>query len=440
MQHRLGTIDAMTPRPHRQASGNWTRELVELAALFLAAGAVSLAAAGTHVLTAGPSALLSIGAVLLVAAAIRWFLKRPSPATPTEPTPVPEESDARQALWRLRASVTDAPGRLARLAGGLAALGGDIRTMQVHPVPGGAVDEVLLHVPGRTTRWELIEAVEAAGGRDVVVARADVRELEDVPTRTANLATDLVNGRTDLVRALGALLGRVEIRWQEEGPCAGEAMCLAAPGGGELVLERPGGSFTPAEFARASAMVELAAACRTRISPSQDEIRTSGGVELTIRSADRADAELVAEFHERCSSAARYRRYFSPGPAPGARGLQRLLTPALGRALLAVSPDGDVVGMGNLMYDGDTGELALLVRDDWQRRGVGSLLAGRLVEQARQLNLRTLTAHTHVDNTAIARTLRRAGLKLVGAPEPGEWRWSRELHSSQRFVDSRPPS
>ncbi|RKT90115.1 L-amino acid N-acyltransferase YncA [Saccharopolyspora antimicrobica] len=431
----------MTPRPQRQARGNWTRELVELAALFLAAGAVSLAATGAHALTTGPTVLLSIGAALLLAAAIRWFAKRPPQPAPPAPEPMPDtDTDVRQALWRLRASVTDAPGRLARLAGGLAALGGDIRTMQVHPVADGAVDEVLLHVPGRTTRWELIEAVEAAGGRDVVVARADVRELDDVPTRTANLATDLVNGRTDLVRALSALLGRVEIRWQEEGSCAGEAMCLAAPGGGELVLERPGGSFTPAEFARASAMVELEAACRTRILPAPDEIRTSGGVELTIRAADRADVALVAEFHERCSSAARYRRYFSPGPAPGVRGLQRLLTPALGRALLAVAPNGDVVGMGNLMYDGDTGELALLVRDDWQRRGVGAALAGRLVEQARQLDLRTLTAHTHVDNTAIARTLRRAGLKLVGAPEPGEWRWSRELQQSQRFVDSRPPS
>ncbi|MER7082568.1 L-amino acid N-acyltransferase YncA [Saccharopolyspora kobensis] len=431
----------MNPGPHRQARGDWTRELVELAALFLAAGAVNLAVTGAHALTVGSSVLLSIGAVLLVVAAIRWFLKRPPQVTTTAPAPVPEEPDVRQALWRLRASVTDAPGRLARLAGGLAALGGDIRTMQVHPVADGAVDEVLLHVPDRTTRWELIEAVEAAGGRDVVVARADVRELDDVPTRTANLATDLVNGRTDLVRALSALLGRVEVRWQEEaGSCSGTAMRLAAPGGGELVLERPGGSFTPAEFARASAMVELAAACRTRIRPPQDQFRTSGGVELTIRAADRADVALVAEFHERCSSAARYRRYFSPGPAPGVRGLQRLLTPALGRALLAVAPNGDVVGMGNLMYDGDTGELALLVRDDWQRRGVGAALAGRLVEQARQLDLRTLTAHTHVDNTAIARTLRRAGLKLVGAPEPGEWRWSRELQPSQRFVDYRPPS
>ncbi|MER7012002.1 GNAT family N-acetyltransferase [Saccharopolyspora sp. NPDC000359] len=406
----------------------WTRELVELAALCLAAAAVHLAATGTHALTPLPVTLITLGTVLLAAAAIHKSRTRPTPTETPPTTPATPTPATRQTLWRLRASVTDTPGRLARLAGGLAALGGDIRTMQVHPVPGGAVDEVLLHVPERVSRWGLIEAVESAGGRDVVVALADVRELDDVPTRTANLATDLVKGRTDLVRALRALLGRVEVRWQEqEEPGTDAGMRLPAPGGGELVLERPGGSFTPAEFARAAALVDLAEACRSRLRPTSRTARTTDGEDLTIRAADRGDLGLVAEFHERCSAAARYRRYSSPGPAPGERGLQRLLTPTLGRSLLAVSAAGEVVGMGNLMYDGDTGELALLVRDDWQRRGVGTALADELVEQACELDLRTLTAHTHVDNTAIARTLRAAGLKLVGVPEPGEWRWARDM-------------
>ncbi|MER5394427.1 GNAT family N-acetyltransferase [Saccharopolyspora sp. NPDC002686] len=422
----------MPPTSHRHQRGNWTRELVELAALFLAAGAVNLAI--THAPTISSTALVVIGAFLLAAAAFRRSAKRPPRPEAPAAEPTPEAAEVRQTLWRLRASVTDTPGRLARLAGGLAALGADIRTMQVHPVEDGAVDEVLLHAPDRITRWDLIKAVEAAGGRDVVVARADVRELEDVPTRTANLAADLVGGCTDLVQALRALLGRVDVRWQEESPevgsFTGQEMHLTAPGGGVLVLTRPGGSFTPAEFARASAMVDLAATCRARLRPTSESVRTSSGVDLTIRQADRSDVDLVAEFHERCSSAARYRRYFGPGPASGERGLQRLLTPALGRSLLVLSPDGDVVGMGNLMYDGDGGEIALLVRDDWQRRGIGTVLAEELVDHAQRLGLRTLTAHTHLDNTAIARTLRGAGLKLVGAPEPGEWSWSRDLQPS----------
>ncbi|WP_190823366.1 GNAT family N-acetyltransferase [Saccharopolyspora pogona] len=426
----------MTSGQHRHARGDWTRELIELAALLLAAGTANVFVTGVQSQAGGSLALLSIGAVLLVAGAARWWHRRRRPAEANVPAaaPVPEVVNVQQTLWRLRASVTDTPGRLARLAGGLSALGADIRTMQVHPVAGGVVDEVLLHVPTRVSRRELIAAVETAGGCEVTAERAEVRELDDVPTRTANLAIDLVNGRTDLIRALRALLRHVAVHWQEApepplevGSFTGGAMCLADPGGGVLVLERPGGSFTPAEFARARAVVDLAESCRVRVRPVLDVARTASGAELTVRLADRADVELVSAFHERCSSAARYRRCFSPGPAPGERGLQRLLTPALGRSLLALAPDGDVVGMGHLMYDGDSGELALLVRDDWQRQGVGTVLARKLVEQAEELGIGTLTAHTHVDNTAIARTLRGAGLRLVGAPEPGEWSWSREL-------------
>ncbi|QIZ33589.1 GNAT family N-acetyltransferase [Saccharopolyspora sp. ASAGF58] len=427
----------MTSGQHRHAREDWTRELIELAALLLAAGTANVFVTGVQSQAGGTLALLFIGAVLLVASAARWWRHRRRPSAQTTApaaVPIPEVVNVQQTLWRLRASVTDTPGRLARLAGGLSALGADIRTMQVHPVAGGVVDEVLLHVPTRVSRRELIAAVETAGGCEVTAERADVRELDDVPTRTANLAIDLVNGRTDLIRALRALLGQVAVHWREApepslevGSFTGGAMCLADPGGGVLVLERPGGSFTPAEFARARAVVDLAESCRARVRPVLDVARTASGAELTVRLADRADVELVSAFHERCSSAARYRSCFSPGPTPGERGLQRLLTPALGRSLLALAPDGDVVGMGNLMYDGDSGELALLVRDDWQRQGVGTALARKLVEQAEELGIGTLTAHTDVDNTAIARTLRGAGLRLVGAPEPGEWSWSREL-------------
>ncbi|MFC7343591.1 GNAT family N-acetyltransferase [Saccharopolyspora griseoalba] len=413
-----------------QRRGPWDREILELAVLVLAAGAAHAVATGGH--DAATAVLLCAGAALLVIGAVRLTGRRrsraPAPEQPTE-----REAPAVQHLWRLRASVTDTPGRLARLSGALAALGGDIRTMQVHPVAEGAVDEVLLHVPARVEQRDLVAAVEAAGADEVTAVRADVRELDDVPTRTATLASDLVGGRTDLVRALRSLLGAVEVRWQEEadspqvGELAGDAMCLTDPGGGVLVLHRSGGAFTPAEFARARAMSDLAASCRARLRPVTRDVATSRGVPLTVRPADRADIELVEEFHQRCSTAARSGRYFSPGPGSADGGLRRLLTPALGRCLIALGPDGSVVGMGNLMYDGDAGELALLVRDDWQRRGVGALLAEQLAEQATGLGLSELTAHTHVDNTAIARTLRGAGLKLVGAPEPGEWSWTRAL-------------
>ncbi|MEU6131135.1 GNAT family N-acetyltransferase [Saccharopolyspora sp. NPDC047091] len=408
--------------------GGWTREVVELALLCAAAGLAHLLATGRP--TAPSVLLIAAGALLAAGAAVRFsWTRRPVPPPEFAPEQVLGEPAAPRALWRLRASVTDDPGSLAGLASGLAGLGGDIRTVHVHPVADGAVDEVLVHVPTSAGEADLVRAVADAGGRDVTARPADVRELDDVPTRTLHLAADLVRGRGDLVRALRGTLGPVEVRWQEHSAepdgVDGRWLRLTVPGGGALVLDRAGAAFTPAEFARARAMVDLAATCRERLRPEVRELVTTGGEALVLRTADRADLELVAAFHARCSAATRYRRYASPGPAGGDRGLLRLLTPELGRSLLVLDADGQVVAMGNLMRDGTAAELALLVRDDRQRSGIGTRLAAELVAQADADGMTAVWAHTRVDDTAIARTLRAAGLKLVGVPEPGEWSWSR---------------
>jgi RimJ/RimL family protein N-acetyltransferase len=122
--------------------------------------------------------------------------------------------------------------------------------------------------------------------------------------------------------------------------------------------------------------------------------------------------------------------------------VQRLLTPALGRTLLAFHHNGqtpahpgaedDIIAMGNLMYDGAQAEIGLLVRDDWQRQGLGTLLAQRLVTAAGHSGVNEVRAHTRVHNTAIARTLRSAGLSRSGMAEPGEWSWSRTIRSAGR--------
>lgn len=347
--------------------------------------------------------------------------------------------DKEPVLWRLRGRVADTPGQLARLSAALAGLGGNIRTVDVHPVADGAVDEVLIHVPAGVTERDLIRALVVAGGREATAARADIRDLDDVPTRALRLAADLVGGRTDLVRALRALLGAVEIRWRErpdpsmvDHELTDHAMCLRLPDGGVVIVERTSGGFTPAEFARAHSMVALAESCRTRLRPEQQRASTKGGTDLVVRPADRDDVERVAAFHAQCSAVTRYHRYFGSGPT--AKTLQWLLTPALGRSLVALSPSGEVVGMANLMYEKenrgaralDSGELALVVRDDWQRQGVGTALANHAIELADRLGITTLHALTHTDNIAIAKTLRKVGLEPIDKAEPdGYQRWVR---------------
>ncbi|GAB3846475.1 hypothetical protein GCM10029963_26270 [Micromonospora andamanensis] len=63
--------------------------------------------------------------------------------------------------------------------------------------------------------------------------------------------------------------------------------------------------------------------------------------------------------------------------------------------------------MANLLAEGDEAELALLVRDDWQRRGLGSTLLRRLTRQAESAGYAAMVAHVQGDNTPMLRTLRR---------------------------------
>jgi hypothetical protein len=85
----------------------------------------------------------------------------------------------------------------------------------------------------------------------------------DEPTRVLALAARVVADREALEEALGLLLGGCEIAWradagtQRDGYTA-TAMQLHDPAGGMLFIHRPEPSFTPAEYARAHALVGLA--------------------------------------------------------------------------------------------------------------------------------------------------------------------------------------
>jgi GNAT superfamily N-acetyltransferase len=112
--------------------------------------------------------------------------------------------------------------------------------------------------------------------------------------------------------------------------------------------------------------------------------------------------------HERCSADTRHRRYLSGTSTPSRTLLNRLLEPAHGVTLLAVAGDPDrVVAMANLIAEGQLGEVALLVEDAWQRRGLGTALLRRLVAHAGWSQHAALVVHTQADNVGMLRTLQR---------------------------------
>jgi GNAT superfamily N-acetyltransferase len=316
------------------------------------------------------------------------------------------------ALWRIRATVDDRPGYLSVLTASLALRSVNILAVQVHTTEAGAVDDFLVDTPDTMSEADLLGAITRGRGRDAFVARAEAQGLADQPTRALALAGRLVNDPDGLGEALVSLLDAAEVRWRPEAPAGRpgfdvQRMVLADPAGGTYEVLRDQPAFTPAEYARAQALVEVSGAL-LRQSAEQTTLLLPDGSELLVRAAIGDDLEGVQRLHQRSSMDTRRRRYPGGAQVPSDSRLHRLLEPEDGVTLLAVHGDR-VVAMANLIVEGDLGEVALLVEDDCQRRGIGTALLRRLLAHAEGAGLVAVVAHTGADNAAMLRTLRRLG-------------------------------
>ncbi|MER7920175.1 MULTISPECIES: GNAT family N-acetyltransferase [unclassified Streptomyces] len=437
----------VTRARHGRPVHHWRRDLVELAALFTA---VAVADGVANLIGHGPDgpALLMISALALAATAgfHTWWARRHGHAPPPPPagdTGARQAAPARSAgpgdgadgvsgtstLWRMRTTVRDAPGSLAALCTALAGHRVDILSLQTHPLADGTVDEFLLRAPGALSSAELTRAVAAAGGTSTYIERADAHDLVDAPTRVLGLATRTALDAAELPLALRQLLGRCTIRSlpgrdrdRESVPAEGvleeTVMRLRAPEGGVLSVERPYLPFTPTEFARARALVELDARLGPRIPDGQDLLTLPEGDDIAVRRIDTGELAAAKAMHERCSARTLTLRYHGPvGDAD--RYLHHLLSPRFGRTLAAQTSSGRIVGLGHLLWDGDETEIALLIEDDWQRRGVGAELLRRLVGMAREARCDSVYAVTQASNTGMVAAMRGLGLPLDYQVEEG---------------------
>ncbi|MGW2648480.1 GNAT family N-acetyltransferase [Streptomyces sp. NPDC001393] len=448
----------VTRAKHGRPVHHWRRDLVELAALFTA---VAVADGVANLVGHGPDGpvLLVISALVLAATAgfHLWWARRHGHAPPVSDTGARPTAETRSAgpsgqpgdgtddvadsddvpgtgtLWRMRTTVKDEPGSLAALCTALAGRSVDILSLQTHPLADGTVDEFLLRAPGALEAAELTRAVSQAGGKSTWIERADAHDLVDAPTRVLGLAARTALDAAELPLALRQLLGRCTIRSLPGTPVGGgrgpepvpaggvledTVMRLPAPEGGVLTVERPYLPFTPTEFARARALVDLDNRLGPRIPRGKDVLTLPEGNDITVRRADTADVAAARAMHERCSPRTLGMRYHGPvGDAD--RYLNHLLSPRFGRTLAAQTTSGRIVGLGHLLWDGDETEVALLIEDDWQQRGIGGELLGRLVAMAVEAGCESVYAVTQASNTGMVAAMRGLGLPLDYQIEEG---------------------
>lgn len=133
-------------------------------------------------------------------------------------------------------------------------------------------------------------------------------------------------------------------------------------------------------------------------------VRLRDGSEVLIRRLTPADAPLLADGFARLSEESRRLRFLTPKASLTPSEL-RYLTKVDGHwheALGAIDPEsGRCVAVGRFIRelgDPQRAEVAITVADEWQRRGLGKLLLGRLVDRARDEGIERFTALVAGDN------------------------------------------
>jgi RimJ/RimL family protein N-acetyltransferase len=147
------------------------------------------------------------------------------------------------------------------------------------------------------------------------------------------------------------------------------------------------------------------------------------GSRIRVRPIRPRDKALLADGLQRLSEETIRRRFLAAKPRFSAAEL-RYLTEVDGVnhiALVAVDPDDPrrLIGVARsvrLADSADTAEMAIVVGDPWQGRGIGSVLAEALADTAHAAGIRKIAAVMLADNdparrlmTRIARHLDREG-------------------------------
>jgi RimJ/RimL family protein N-acetyltransferase len=148
------------------------------------------------------------------------------------------------------------------------------------------------------------------------------------------------------------------------------------------------------------------------VSPA-GRVRLRDGSSVQIRQIEPEDREALRAGFERLSDRTRYLRFQAPLPSLSEHQLAYLtdVDHHNHEALVAVDPKSDDgVGVARFVRVGDdVAECAIVVADDWQGRGLGTILLDRLAERAREEDITRFTALVLAENNDALRLLERLG-------------------------------
>ncbi len=153
---------------------------------------------------------------------------------------------------------------------------------------------------------------------------------------------------------------------------------------------------------------------------------TRTGQKVNLRLLSKADAPLLVDmFHRLTPETRRLRFYLYTTRLPEKRVWQEAvrmcdLDPRRQVAIVATvaGPDGQEQAVGVAQFaraevDDKEAEVAVVVRDDYQRKGLGKHLLLTLAERGREMGLTHFTAWVLADNVRLMKLIKNMELKNV---------------------------
>jgi acetyltransferase len=146
------------------------------------------------------------------------------------------------------------------------------------------------------------------------------------------------------------------------------------------------------------------------------------GTEITFRPVRPEDEPRLVEFHRRLSQRSVYLRWYQPLALEeriAHERLARICHIDYDREMALIAErEGEILAIGRVSkrHQGGEGRVTLLIRDEYQRRGLGRALLERLLAFARDERLKRITAEMLPENVEMQGLARSVGFKLSPAP------------------------
>ena len=156
--------------------------------------------------------------------------------------------------------------------------------------------------------------------------------------------------------------------------------------------------------------------------------------QVSVRMIRSEDAVLMEQFGEHLSATSRYQRFFSPrGFLPGEVNRLTSIDSARELALIATidtSVGSEMVGVVRYVFDQEThgAEMAIVLADQWQGKGLGHKLLALLLTKAAENHVRFVEGLVLESNFGMQRLALKLGFRLEHLPgNAGVMRIRKEL-------------